>query len=497
MESKKKMLFIFNPFSGKAQIKSKLFEIIDVFVKGGYEVIVHPTQAVGDGFEKTKELAPQVDLVVCSGGDGTLDEVVSGLMEVDQRVPIGYIPAGSTNDFANSLSISKDMVQAAKDIIEGNLYSCDVGAFNNDSFVYIAAFGLFTDVSYETDQHMKNILGHLAYLLEGSKRIWNVPTYWIKVEANGETFEGEYIYGMVTNAKSVGGFKNLPGQDVRLDDGLFEVTLIKRPKNPLELNEIIASLLMQEDHTDLIDSFKTDRIIIVALDPGHGGEDPGAIGPAGTREKDVVLRVAHLLRDRINATTVGGNPMRAFLTRDGDYFVPLGTRVEKARRVQADLFVSIHADAFTTPAARGASVFALSQSGASSTAARWLANKENQADLVGGLNVQSKDRHVQRALLDMSTTAQINDSLALGTVLLGEIGNIGRLHKPRVEQAGFAVLKAPDIPSVLVETAFISNPEEEARLRSSAYQQQLADALMRGITRYFAKNPPLARSRSV
>ena len=242
---------------------------------------------------------------------------------------------------------------------------------------------------------------------------------------------------------------------------------------------------------------QTDRIIIVALDPGHGGEDPGAIGPAGTREKDVVLRVAHLLRDRINATTVGGNPMRAYLTRDGDFFVPLGTRVEKARRVQADLFVSIHADAFTTPAARGASVFALSQSGASSTAARWLANKENQADLVGGLNVQSKDRHVQRALLDMSTTAQINDSLALGTVLLGEIGNIGRLHKPRVEQAGFAVLKAPDIPSVLVETAFISNPEEEARLRSSAYQQQLADALMRGITRYFAKNPPLARSRSV
>ena len=242
---------------------------------------------------------------------------------------------------------------------------------------------------------------------------------------------------------------------------------------------------------------QTDRIIIVALDPGHGGEDPGAIGPAGTREKDVVLRVAYLLRDRINATTVGGNPMRAFLTRDGDFFVPLGVRVQKARRVQADLFVSIHADAFTTPEARGASVFALSQGGASSTAARWLANKENQADLVGGINVQSKDQHVQRALLDMSTTAQINDSLKLGTVLLGEIGNVGKLHKPRVEQAGFAVLKAPDIPSVLVETAFISNPEEEQRLRSSAYQEQLADALMRGITRYFAKNPPLARSRSV
>jgi len=242
---------------------------------------------------------------------------------------------------------------------------------------------------------------------------------------------------------------------------------------------------------------QTDRIIIVALDPGHGGEDPGAIGPGGTREKDVVLKVAHLLRDRINGSEINGSPMRAFLTRDGDYFVPLGTRVEKARRVQADLFVSIHADAFTTPKASGASVFALSQSGASSTAARWLANKENQADLVGGLNVGSQDRQVQRMLLDMSTTAQINDSLKLGSALLGEIGGFAKLHKPRVEQAGFAVLKAPDIPSVLVETAFISNPGEEAKLRSAAYQNQLADALMRGIRGYFAKNPPLARSRAV
>ncbi len=241
----------------------------------------------------------------------------------------------------------------------------------------------------------------------------------------------------------------------------------------------------------------TDRLIIVALDPGHGGEDPGAVGPSGTREKDVVLKVAHLLRERINATTVDGNPMRAYLTRDGDFFVPLATRVQKAQRVQADLFVSIHADAFTNPDARGASVFALSQSGASSSAARWLANKENQADLVGGLNVRAKDQQVQRALLDMSTTAQIKDSLQLGSVLLGEIGNVGKLHKPHVEQAGFAVLKAPDIPSVLVETAFISNPQEETKLRTSAYQEQLADALMRGIVRYFAKNPPLARSRTV
>ncbi|WP_225784931.1 N-acetylmuramoyl-L-alanine amidase [Xenophilus sp. Marseille-Q4582] len=243
---------------------------------------------------------------------------------------------------------------------------------------------------------------------------------------------------------------------------------------------------------------RTDRIIIVALDPGHGGEDPGAIGPNGTREKDIVLSVARRLRDRINASSVNGSPMRAFMTRDADFFVPLGTRVQKARRVQADLFVSIHADAFTTPTARGASVYALSQSGASSSAARWLANKENEADLVGGVNMGGQDAHVQRALFDMSTTAQINDSIKLGTAMLGEMKGMGaRLHKPRVEQAGFAVLKAPDIPSVLVETAFISNPEEEAKLRSAAYQEELADALMRGIQGYFAKNPPLARSRQL
>ncbi|MDM0005865.1 N-acetylmuramoyl-L-alanine amidase [Variovorax sp. J22G73] len=243
---------------------------------------------------------------------------------------------------------------------------------------------------------------------------------------------------------------------------------------------------------------RTDRIIIVALDPGHGGEDPGATGPSGTREKDIVLQVAFRLRDRINAGSVNGNPMRAFLTRDADFFVPLGVRVQKARRVQADLFVSIHADAFTTPAARGASVFALSQSGASSSAARWMANKENDADKVGGVNVGGHEAQVQRALLDMSTTAQINDSLKLGGAMLGEIKGIGaRLHKGQVEQAGFAVLKAPDIPSVLVETAFISNPEEEANLRRVDYQENLADALMRGIQRYFAQNPPLARSRQL
>ena len=240
----------------------------------------------------------------------------------------------------------------------------------------------------------------------------------------------------------------------------------------------------------------TDRLIVVALDPGHGGEDPGAIGPGGTREKDVVLRIAHKLRDRINASSVGNSPMRAFLTRDGDFFVPLHVRVQKARRVQADLFVSIHADAFFTPDARGASVFALSQGAASSSAARWIAQKENKADLIGGINLGSQDAQVQQALLDMSTTAQIKDSLQLGQSLLRQIGSVGRLHKPRVEQAGFAVLKAPDIPSVLVETAFISNPEEEEKLRSEPYQDQLVDALLRGIVQYFSRNPPLARSRS-
>lgn len=239
----------------------------------------------------------------------------------------------------------------------------------------------------------------------------------------------------------------------------------------------------------------TERLIIIALDPGHGGEDPGAIGPGGTREKDVVLRLAHMLRERINASSVAGNPMRAFLTRDADFFVPLGVRVQKARRVQADLFISLHADAFFTPDPQGASVFALSQGGASSSAARWMAAHENQADLIGGLNVRAKEATVQRALLDMSTTAQINDSLKLGNRLLGEIKRVGKLHKGSVEQASFAVLKAPDIPSVLVEAAFISNPSEEAKLNSDEFLSQLADALMRGMEGYFAKNPPLSRVR--
>ena len=239
---------------------------------------------------------------------------------------------------------------------------------------------------------------------------------------------------------------------------------------------------------------KVERLIIVALDPGHGGEDPGAVGPSGLKEKTVVLSVALQLRDRLNAQP----GMRAFLTRDADYFVPLADRVKKARRVQADLFVSIHADAFMTPKARGASVFALSDGAATSAAARWMANKENAADIVGGVNVKAgSDVHVMRALLDMSTTAQIKDSLRAGHEVLGQLDRVGHLHKPRVEQAGFAVLKAPDIPSILVETAFISNPGEEAKLADPDYRKQLVDALAEGIKRYFAKNPPLARNRQL
>jgi N-acetylmuramoyl-L-alanine amidase len=236
-----------------------------------------------------------------------------------------------------------------------------------------------------------------------------------------------------------------------------------------------------------------DRLIIVALDPGHGGEDPGAIGPSGLREKDVVLKIALQMRDRLNAVP----NMRAMLTRDADYFVPLHERVNKARRVQADLFISIHADAYFMPHARGASVFALSRSGASSAAANWMAQRENNADSIGGLNINARDTSVLRTLLDMSTTAQIKDSMRLGAEVLGVIGQVGALHKAQVEQASFAVLKAPDVPSILVETAFISNPQEEAKLRSAAYQQRLVGALLTGINRYFAKNPPLNRQRTL
>jgi N-acetylmuramoyl-L-alanine amidase len=239
----------------------------------------------------------------------------------------------------------------------------------------------------------------------------------------------------------------------------------------------------------VVTSRKTPRPIVVVFDPGHGGEDPGAVGRRGTREKDVVLTIARKLKEKFD----GDAQYRVALTRDADFFVPLDQRVARARKLRADLFVSVHADAFVQPQANGSSVFALSERGATSTAAKWLATRENEADLIGGVNLKTRDGFLARTLLDLSQTAQINDSLKLGKLVLAELGEVNRLHKASVEQAGFAVLKAPDIPSILVETAFISNPEEEKKLRDRAYQDKMADAISDGIRRYFAKNPALAR----
>jgi N-acetylmuramoyl-L-alanine amidase len=262
------------------------------------------------------------------------------------------------------------------------------------------------------------------------------------------------------------------------------------PRPPAESKTAVASTAVKPEAPAVQTSKKSPRLITVVLDPGHGGEDPGAIGRRGTREKDVVLTIARKLKARFDENT----NFKVALTRDADYFVPLHHRVQRARKWRADLFVSIHADAFVTPQAHGSSVFALSETGATSTAARWLANKENDADLIGGINLATKDNFLARTLLDLSQTAQINDSLKLGKLVLSELGEINRLHKSMVEQAGFAVLKAPDIPSILIETAFISNPEEERKLRDAAYQHKMAEAIADGIRAYFAKNPALARA---
>lgn len=260
---KKKLLFVFNPKSGKGQIKNRLLDILDTFVKSGYEVVAHPTQAKDDARLMIEKHARNYDLVVCSGGDGTLDEAVSGMMESPVKVPIGYIPAGSTNDFAASLKIPKNMLRSADIAVNGKLFPCDVGGFNEDYFSYVAAFGLFTDVSYQTSQNLKNVLGHGAYIIEGAKRLVDIPSYILEVEVNGEVIRDEFIYGMITNSTSVGGIKNMTGKDVMLDDGLFEVNLIKFPQNPLQLNEILTNLMMPKAiDTQYIYSFKTDHMIL-------------------------------------------------------------------------------------------------------------------------------------------------------------------------------------------------------------------------------------------
>lgn len=274
-----KLLFVFNPRSGKGLIKEHLVDIVDVMVKAGYEVTIYTTQSQGDAIRKVREEAKYYDRVVCSGGDGTLDEVVTGMQQSEVNVPIGYIPAGSTNDFANSLGIPKDMVDAAKVAVGDNPFPCDVGYFNGDTFVYVAAFGLFTEVSYKTPQQLKNVLGHAAYILEGAKQLHDIPSFTMQIEHDGQVFQDKFIYGMVTNSVSVGGFKGMTGDDVKLDDGVFEVTLIKSPKNPIELNRILASLTNLIDDTDLIYSFKTNHLHVMSkekvawtLDGEFGGE---------------------------------------------------------------------------------------------------------------------------------------------------------------------------------------------------------------------------------
>ncbi len=271
----------------------------------------------------------------------------------------------------------------------------------------------------------------------------------------------------------------------------YRLVLDLYPAEPIDpLMALLEKQPLKEQPRPLENS-GISRLVTIVLDPGHGGEDPGAIGRGGSHEKNVTLSIVHRLRKLIDAE----QNMRSVLTRDGDYFIPLGSRVQKARRVQADLFVSVHADAFIKPTARGSSVFVLSENGASSSAARWMAKRENAADLIGGVNFAVKDPYLARTLLDLSQTATINDSMKLGKAVLSELGNINQLHRGRVEQAGFAVLKAPDIPSILVETAFISNPEEEKRLNDEAYQNEMAVAMLRGIKLYFSRNPPLAKSK--
>lgn len=262
-----RMLFIYNPRAGKAQIRSNLLDIIDIFVKAGYEVTAYPTQAAGDAIKAVEERRSGYDIVVCSGGDGTLDEVVTGMMRCDEILPIGYVPAGSTNDFANSLGIPKGMIKAADVVVNGDDFACDIGSFNNKSFIYVAAFGLFTDVSYETNQDIKNVLGHAAYLLEGVRRLPTVRSYALRISYDDRVIEGEFLYGMVTNSYSVGGFRGLTGKDVLLDDGLFEVMMVRKPSNPLDLNNIIRALVDKRVKSEHIYTFKTSHLVVESEEP--------------------------------------------------------------------------------------------------------------------------------------------------------------------------------------------------------------------------------------
>lgn len=292
----KKALFIYNPRAGKAMIRSRLSDILERLELGGYETVVRPTTKRGDACDYVKNCSPEAELVVCSGGDGTLDEVVTGMLASGKNIPIGYIPAGSTNDFGISLRLPKNMLRAAEIVLTGRDFPCDIGAFNEDIFVYIAAFGLFTEVSYETDQNVKNMLGHMAYLLEGVKRLSSIRSFPLKVSYEGRVVEDEFIFGMITNSVSVGGFKQITGKNVELDDGVFEVTLIRRPGNPMELNALIAALLNRDINADCMLYFRTGCLTVESrepvawtLDGEYGGSHEKAV--IRNRHKAITMRV--------------------------------------------------------------------------------------------------------------------------------------------------------------------------------------------------------------
>ncbi len=288
-DSKNKILFLYNPKSGKAKIRNYLSDIIDIFTRADYQVMIHSTQGINDAKKMVINCdKKEFDFIVCCGGDGTLDEVVTGMMQCEEKLPIGYIPAGSTNDFAKSLGISNDMIIATSDIVFGKLFSCDIGRFNGDAFVYIAAFGIFTEVSYETDQHLKNSLGHMAYILKGIQSLTSIKSYKMKIEYEDKCIEDDFIYGMITNSSSVGGFKDITGSDIKLDDGVFEVTLIKKPTNPIELHNIIFSIMNKKMDANCIINFKTNHLEIESVDEINWTLD-GEFG--GTQKKVVIDNV--------------------------------------------------------------------------------------------------------------------------------------------------------------------------------------------------------------
>lgn len=303
----KKIYFIYNPHSGKEQIGSKLNEIIQILAEKDNLLTVVPTVGYLDAMERIANLPEGYDMVVCSGGDGTLDEVVTGMMKrsVEQRLPIGYIPAGTTNDFARSLEIPKNMAEAAKNAMKGKPFACDIGSFNDDSFVYIASFGIFTDVSYSTKQEVKNVLGHMAYVLEAMKSLYNIKSYKMKVSCDEMEFEGDFLFGMITNSKSVAGFKGLVRNEVVFDDGVYEATFIKRPRNPLEIQEILAALLMEELDSNYMYSFRTKRLSIESeemvpwtLDGEFGGEHDHVVIENNQKAIEIIVGNASSLKSQ-------------------------------------------------------------------------------------------------------------------------------------------------------------------------------------------------------